>query len=230
MNMELCPEALDSWTHTAKNQYRKFKTHIPRKGTEQPQSQFPHSCVCERFIYSHDRSAYSAAGNMWTDPGNIWITYIGLRLCNSQKRKTYMGFWLQCMAFVSLRVLSYGETVFFMSWSVHSLECPRPRTNTKNSKQIFMCLWAIYVFPQSICLFCCRKFMWTDPWEFINHSQTHECGNSQKSYINGIFVAVYSICFSESPVQMEKLYCFLSWSNGAFKVSWAHTRRWIFKN
>ncbi len=25
-----------------------------------PQSQFPHSCVCERFIYSHDRSAYSA--------------------------------------------------------------------------------------------------------------------------------------------------------------------------
>jgi len=24
--------------------------------------QFPHSCVCERFIYSHDRPAYSAAG------------------------------------------------------------------------------------------------------------------------------------------------------------------------
>ncbi len=27
-----------------------------------PQSQFPLSCVCERFMYSHDRSAYSAAG------------------------------------------------------------------------------------------------------------------------------------------------------------------------
>ncbi len=25
------------------------------------------------FTYSHDRSAYSAAGNMWTDPGNIKI-------------------------------------------------------------------------------------------------------------------------------------------------------------
>jgi hypothetical protein len=24
--------------------------------------QFPHSCVCERFIYSHNRSAYSSAG------------------------------------------------------------------------------------------------------------------------------------------------------------------------
>jgi hypothetical protein len=33
-----------------------------RKGTTLPQSQFPHSCVCERFIYSHHRSAYSAAG------------------------------------------------------------------------------------------------------------------------------------------------------------------------
>jgi hypothetical protein len=29
--------------------------------------------LCERFtsIYSHDRSAYSAAGNRQTDPGNI---------------------------------------------------------------------------------------------------------------------------------------------------------------
>jgi hypothetical protein len=36
---------------TAKNQYRKFETNIPRKGIARPQSQFPHSSVCERFIY-----------------------------------------------------------------------------------------------------------------------------------------------------------------------------------
>jgi hypothetical protein len=30
----------------------------PRKGIVRPQSKFPHSCVCERFIYSQDRSAY----------------------------------------------------------------------------------------------------------------------------------------------------------------------------
>ncbi len=47
---------------TAKTQYRKFETNIPRKGIARPQSQFPHSYVCERFINSHDRSAYSAAG------------------------------------------------------------------------------------------------------------------------------------------------------------------------
>jgi hypothetical protein len=28
-------------------------------------------CLSAINIYFHDRSAYSAAGNMWTDPGNI---------------------------------------------------------------------------------------------------------------------------------------------------------------
>ncbi len=50
-------------------------TNIPRKGIVRPHSKITHSCVCERFIYSHHRSAYSAAGNMWNDPGNIQITH-----------------------------------------------------------------------------------------------------------------------------------------------------------
>jgi hypothetical protein len=47
---------------TAKTQYRKFETNILRKETARLQSHFLHSCLCERFIYSPDRSAYSAAG------------------------------------------------------------------------------------------------------------------------------------------------------------------------
>ncbi len=47
---------------TAKTLYRKFETNIPRKGIARTQCQFPLLCVCERFIYSQDRSAYSAAG------------------------------------------------------------------------------------------------------------------------------------------------------------------------
>ncbi len=47
---------------TAKTQYRQIETSVPRKGIAEPQSQFPHSCVCERFLYSHNRSAYSDAG------------------------------------------------------------------------------------------------------------------------------------------------------------------------
>jgi hypothetical protein len=64
-----------SANHTAKNLYRKFETNITRKGIVRPQSQFPHSCVCERFISSHDKTANSAAGNLWTDPRNIQIAH-----------------------------------------------------------------------------------------------------------------------------------------------------------
>jgi hypothetical protein len=34
---------------------------IPINETAKPRFPFPHSCICERFIYSHDRSAYFAA-------------------------------------------------------------------------------------------------------------------------------------------------------------------------
>ncbi len=74
------------FVHTAQNQCRKLETNIPRKGIAWPQSQFPHSYVCKRFIYSHHRSAYSQ--------------------------------------------------------------------------------------------FCCKNVLYVDrSWEYINHSQTHECGN-----------------------------------------------------
>ncbi len=51
-------------TCTAKTKYRNFETNNPRKGISGSQSQFLHSCIYERFIYSNDRSAYSARGNI----------------------------------------------------------------------------------------------------------------------------------------------------------------------
>ncbi len=41
---------------------------------------------------------------------------------------------------------------------------------------IFMRLWAIYIFPRSVCLFCWRKYI-DRSWDYINRSQTHECWN-----------------------------------------------------
>ncbi len=80
---------------------------------------------------------------------------------------------------------------FFLKAEKEGLLAALKRTNTENSKQIFpkkelrghavpistfMCRWAIYLFPQSICLFCYRKYVdWS--WEYRNCSQTHECGN-----------------------------------------------------
>ncbi len=39
-----------------------------------------------------------------------------------------------------------------------------------------MRLWAIYIFPRLVCLFCWRKYV-DQSWDYINRSQTHECGN-----------------------------------------------------
>jgi hypothetical protein len=38
----------------------------------------------------------------------------------------------------------------------------------------FICLWANYIFPRWVCLFCWRKYV-DRSWEYINRSQTHEC-------------------------------------------------------
>ncbi len=41
----------------------------------------------------------------------------------------------------------------------------------------FMRLWAIYIFPRSVSLFCWRKYVDRSSWDYVNHSQTHECWN-----------------------------------------------------
>ncbi len=40
----------------------------------------------------------------------------------------------------------------------------------------FMRLWVISIFPRLVCLFCWRKYV-DRSWDYINRSQTHECGN-----------------------------------------------------
>ncbi len=63
---------LNAWKPCiAKNQYQKLETNIPRKVIARPQSQFPHKCVCERFIYSTIDLPILLQEIMWTDPGNI---------------------------------------------------------------------------------------------------------------------------------------------------------------
>jgi hypothetical protein len=100
--------------HTASTQYWKFETNIPRKGIARPQSQFPHSCVCERFIYAHNWSTYYAAGKYGQILGiyktltDTWMWILGLRPCNSISGYTYMGFSLKCIAQWTFTLWSAG--------------------------------------------------------------------------------------------------------------------------
>ncbi len=81
-----CPHqyGLRTNLHTA----TKFQLCIPGKGIARPQSQFPHSCVCERFIYSQDWFTYFPTDTMWklglrprsSFSGNIWFEFLVLCL------------------------------------------------------------------------------------------------------------------------------------------------------
>jgi hypothetical protein len=62
-NDELTQLIQYSETH-CKDKISKFRNKYYQKGISGSQSQFPHSCDCERFIYFQNRSAYSAGGNM----------------------------------------------------------------------------------------------------------------------------------------------------------------------
>ncbi len=72
-------QCMDLWIRIRKK-YLRFqntalqgKSHlcIPFLGTAQPQSQFPHSCVCERIIISRIGQHISLEQNRQTHPGNI---------------------------------------------------------------------------------------------------------------------------------------------------------------
>jgi hypothetical protein len=65
-----CKHSARGILHTGTLQRQNAK-NLKRKGISGRQSQFPHSCICERIIYSHDGSAFSAGGNMWSLCGPI---------------------------------------------------------------------------------------------------------------------------------------------------------------
>ncbi len=70
------PDSFIGCLHSNLTASRRSDLYIPRNETARPRSQFPHSCLCEQFIYSHDRSTYFAAAKYrQNDPGNIEIAY-----------------------------------------------------------------------------------------------------------------------------------------------------------
>jgi hypothetical protein len=75
--------------------------------------------------------------------------------------------------------------------NTYSNETLYKRISTFVKKSCNMCgimyLWAIYIFPRSVHLFCYIAFA----WEYINRSQIHECRNWERGHavlFLGIFV------------------------------------------
>ncbi len=73
---------------TANALYRKLKTNIPKNETALSHSQSLHSCICERFIYSHRQSASSMQQNRRTNNGNVSIAhrYMNVEILNEATR------------------------------------------------------------------------------------------------------------------------------------------------
>ncbi len=75
---------------TEKIQYRKFETNIPRKGIARRQSQF--LCLWAIYIYSHDWSAYSAAGK-YVDRSWEYINRSQAHECGKGTEAAQRLFW-----------------------------------------------------------------------------------------------------------------------------------------
>jgi hypothetical protein len=83
---------------------RNFDLCVPRKGTARPQPQFPHSCVCEQFIYSHDRSTYFPVAEY---AGRSW-EYIN----RTQKHDCMNWVFGRAVPFLGIYVYNFQHSIF----------------------------------------------------------------------------------------------------------------------
>ncbi len=99
-----------------------------------------------------------------------------------------MGFSLQCVS-VHCTVYMFNDysTYWWINLLLASLHCKKWLSMKPPYFQSIIIMFslpiptriyllAIYIFLRTICLFFCRKYV-DRSWEYINRSQTHECGN-----------------------------------------------------
>ncbi len=103
-----------------------WKSHLctPRKEIARPQSQFSHSCACERFIYSQEwvhrciflhRKGRPIVG-IYKSLTDTWMWKLGLRLRNSFS-------WNICFKFSVLCLYSVVSALMDMALALVSRSC-----------------------------------------------------------------------------------------------------------
>ncbi len=86
-----------------------------------------------------------------------------------------LGFYIKMLSYMYVNNLCIQPTA---KTQYRKFETNIPRKGIARPQSQFpqICLWAIYIIPRSICLFCRRKYV-DRSREYVNRSQTHECGN-----------------------------------------------------
>ncbi len=87
----------------------KFDLCSPRKESVHPQSQSPHSCLCEQFIYSHLFPAAEKADRPWE--------YIN----RSQKHECRNWDWCRAVSFLGIFISNFLYAVFALPSPSHPL-------------------------------------------------------------------------------------------------------------
>ncbi len=125
---------------------RKSHLCIPRKGIARPQSQFPHSCVCERFLQyipkigphiflqQNRKTAIVGIYNSLTD---TWIWKLGLRPpYNSFTEKIYFEFSGLCLCSVWYEVI-------------------KPKSKLAHLPPLkILCVWECWIWTRASCKVC----------------------------------------------------------------------------
>ncbi len=82
-------------------------------GIAWPQSQFPHSCVCEWFLYSLDRCTYFLQQNRRIDRGNIFIAHRHMNVVNVEIETGNIWFEFSVLVLCSVLFLVASLIVYF---------------------------------------------------------------------------------------------------------------------
>ncbi len=91
-----------------------------------------------------------------------------------------MGLW-PCNSFsgnicFEFSTLGLCTAVFYTATAIPLIYSFSGNCTASAPNSTFMCLWAIYKFPGSVCIFPPAE-KWDPSWKYIISSQTHECGN-----------------------------------------------------
>ncbi len=180
------------------------------------------------------------------EKSNVCFHYVGI-LLGPSSWATEQGVWgLICWRRLRWHSTSWTGTSKTLGLSFRTSEPPTlQRQYTAISKHkfsemklrglcpnsTFMFLWAIYIFPRSVCLFCCRKI--GGPIVEIYKSFTeHECGNqdlrravsflgvhksvflcSVQSQMKGISAAVLQTVFLNKESLRKQVWSKVYWTN-----------------